>query len=137
MYFHGPAYQVLASAWRKDDDIIGELAGDLPDNHTPPELPLATRPRLVELCFQTAGAIEMATSGRLGLPARIERVVLSPSQGEGPAFARLAAEGSGAVDVEVVDKEGRVLVAIEGYATEALPQALPEAVTERLRKGLG
>ena len=35
VYFHGPAYQVLAGVWRDGDATVGELAADLPPNHAP------------------------------------------------------------------------------------------------------
>ena len=46
-----------------------QLATELPPNHTPDGDPLAAAPRLVELCFQTAGVAELAADGSLGLPA--------------------------------------------------------------------
>ena len=33
VFFHGPAYQVLAGVWRDGDATVGELAADLPANH--------------------------------------------------------------------------------------------------------
>jgi hypothetical protein len=74
-YFHGPAYQVVATAWREGDEAAAALAADLPDNHRPPELPLATAPRLAELCFQTAGLWQAGIDGVLALPARVDRVL--------------------------------------------------------------
>src|SRR5664280_2731113 len=56
VYFHGPAYRVLDRSWRQGDRQIGLLAEGLPANHQPPELPLLTAPRLLELCFQTAAS---------------------------------------------------------------------------------
>ena len=56
VYFHGPAYQVLAAGvagWKIG--IIGLMAKNLPDNHHPAERPAVASPRLIELCFQTAG----------------------------------------------------------------------------------
>ncbi len=32
-YFHGPAYQVLAEAWRHHGDVAGRFARELPANH--------------------------------------------------------------------------------------------------------
>ena len=63
MYFHGPAYQVLKRAWWDENGAVGEMAAGLPDNHHPSDQPLAMAPRLVELCFQTAGLWEMAVPG--------------------------------------------------------------------------
>ncbi|NND35646.1 MAG: SDR family NAD(P)-dependent oxidoreductase, partial [Gammaproteobacteria bacterium] len=55
VYFHGPAYQVLESAWGGESDTaVGRFAADLPANHSPPDMPTRIEPRLIELCFQTA-----------------------------------------------------------------------------------
>ncbi|NJD19169.1 MAG: SDR family NAD(P)-dependent oxidoreductase, partial [Gemmatimonadetes bacterium] len=54
-YFHGPAYQVLAEAWRHRGDVAGRFASPLPPNHEPAGQATQVAPRLVELAFQTAG----------------------------------------------------------------------------------
>ncbi len=89
VYFHGPAYQVLGRAWRTDGGVAGELSADLPDNHVPPDKPLAAKPRLIELCFQTAGLLGLATEGALGLPQAIGRVLCPayPRRGRGTGGA--------------------------------------------------
>ena len=48
-------------------------------------------PRLIELCFQTAGFWEMGVQSRMGLPQHIDRVSLltgSRSLAEGAAVRR-------------------------------------------------
>ena len=72
-YFHGPAYQVVSEAWRDGDASVATLMDPLPDNHVPPEQPLATAPRLIELCFQTAGLWQAGLEDRLALPMRVGR----------------------------------------------------------------
>ena len=62
VYFHGPAYQVVERAWRDGNRIIGLMAKNLPSNHYPPERPTLAAPRLIELCFQTAGLWEMSVA---------------------------------------------------------------------------
>src|SRR5205085_6032562 len=68
LYFHGPAYQVIQKAWWDGERVIGLFNDSLPPNHQPCELALKVAPRLIELCFQTAGLWEMGLQGRLGLP---------------------------------------------------------------------
>ena len=68
VYFHGPAYQVLDRAWRDDGARRRRLAGDLPPDHEPAEHADRVAPRLIELCFQTAGVWELGTTGRMALP---------------------------------------------------------------------
>ncbi|MGA9860383.1 MAG: SDR family NAD(P)-dependent oxidoreductase, partial [Solirubrobacteraceae bacterium] len=55
VYFHGPAYQVLDHAYRHDGVLVGRMAASMPSDHDPPQQPMVIGPRLIELCFQTAG----------------------------------------------------------------------------------
>ncbi|MGO9517866.1 MAG: SDR family NAD(P)-dependent oxidoreductase, partial [Candidatus Korobacteraceae bacterium] len=76
VYFHGPAYQVLESAWWDGKRMVGMLAGNLPSNHQPSDQPTLMAPRLIELCFQTAGLWEMGVQNRFGLPQDVQQVSL-------------------------------------------------------------
>jgi hypothetical protein len=122
IYFHGPAYQVLDGAWRRGSTAVGRMSDDLPDNHHPAHLPLRINPRLIELCFQTAGIWEMGTDGLMGLPMRVGRVA---TNGTGPASGRLLAvseaKPDGSFRVRVVDEAGLVLVELDDYRTVQLP----------------
>ena len=73
MYFHGPAYQVLDRVWR-DDGIVGRLARELPADHEPASRPTEFVPRLIELCFQTAGVWELGHVRTDGAADAVERV---------------------------------------------------------------
>jgi NAD(P)-dependent dehydrogenase (short-subunit alcohol dehydrogenase family) len=135
MYFHGPAYQVVSTAWRAGDGSAAEFAGDLPANHDPADQPLQAAPRLIELCFQAAGLWEAGREGRLALPTHVSRaVVLTPAgeTSEGPLVAT-ARPGEDGFDCIVADPAGTVAVRLEGYRTIALPQALPEDQQAPLR----
>ncbi|MDJ0868430.1 MAG: SDR family NAD(P)-dependent oxidoreductase, partial [Myxococcota bacterium] len=138
VYFHGPAYRVLECAWREDHGAAGRLADPLPDDRTPADSPLCIAPRLVELCFQTAGVHEIGTTGRMGLPTRIARLTL-PGAGLplGPGLCALASPcPAGGYDAVVVDAEGRVRVRLEGYETTGLPVALDEDAAAPLRAAM-
>ena len=63
VYFHGPAYQVLEQAWRDNGQLVGRFAGELPANHEPASQTTEIAPRLIELCFQTAGMWELGSVG--------------------------------------------------------------------------
>jgi acyl transferase domain-containing protein/acyl carrier protein len=121
VYFHGPTYQVLSRSWRQGDRQIGLMADGLPPNHQPPELPLLTAPRLLELCFQTAGVWELATTGRLGLPQAVGRVTLLEPAGAGGSVYAIVEPRSEQYDAEVLDDTGVVRLRMEGYRTVALP----------------
>jgi hypothetical protein len=140
VYFHGPAYQVLGRAWRADGGVAGELAAELPDNHIPADQALAAKPRLIELCFQTAGLLGLATEGVLGLPQAIERVVL-PAYPETAEETRLVAvatpRGDDLFDVRVVDSVGRTVLRLEGYRTVAFPAPVAAERLEPLRRAVG
>ncbi|MEN8159669.1 MAG: polyketide synthase dehydratase domain-containing protein, partial [Myxococcota bacterium] len=123
-YFHGPAYQVVGGAWHAAGAVVARLAQALPPNHVPTTRGLATHPRLLELCFQAAGAQEIAASSRMGLPHRIARVRFAAAASD-DAHAVVAPRGADApAEVAVVDSRGRVLVSLEGYETVALPNPL-------------
>ena len=124
IYFHGPAYRVLDRAWRQGPGIVGRLRADLPADREPPDRPVALAPRLIELCFQTAGVFEIGTTGAMGLPHRVDRVRvfgdIESAQGRVHAIVTPDESAPGAFDADVVDDAGRVLVDLRGYRTEIL-----------------
>ena len=134
-YFHGPAYQVVHSAWGGDDVSIAALADPLPANHEPTDLPLTIAPRLVELCFQTAGLWQAGREDRLALPMRVgsTRVVCDPSSATGPLHARAIEIEPGVFDCTVADADGSVIVRLDGYRTVPLPVPIPDDVAADLR----
>jgi hypothetical protein len=134
LYFHGPAYQVVSASWRHDGGNAARLADGLPDNHVPSSAPTLAGPRLVELCFQTAGLWEAAHHGRLALPRHVDavRVLRDPAQVSGPLYS-VANEVGDHFDCSVRDAEGDVVLTVEGYRTIALP--VP--VSADVRQGLG
>ncbi|HWK17883.1 MAG TPA: SDR family NAD(P)-dependent oxidoreductase, partial [Solirubrobacteraceae bacterium] len=136
VYFHGPAYQVLDSAYRQDGRLVGRLNADLPPDHDPPAQPTVFAPRLIELCFQTAGLAEIGDAGRMALPTHVDRVVNYGVERSGPIYAVVTPRedaGDAKMDADVVDKRGRVLVRLEGYSTTALPGTLEPDVREPIR----
>ena len=101
-------------------------------------MPLVTSPRLVELCFQTAGLWELGRSGRYGLPAAIDRLswLGSASQSDSRLCAVVRPGSDGSFDARVVDESGAVLVILDGYRTIELPVALTEETLEPLRAAM-
>ncbi len=138
IYFHGPAYQVLAEAWRADGAVVGRMTPDLPpaerDGGTAP----TTGPRLTELCFQTAGVWEIATTGVMALPTHIDRVVpvAADEASAGSAHAVVRPRDGAGVDAVVVDGEGTVLLQLEGYRTIPLPGQLEDQQVAPLRAAM-
>ncbi len=122
VYFHGPAYQVVARAWRHGEGLAGAMAEDLPPAHEPADRPTELDPRLVELGFQTAGLSELAEAGRMGLPFHVDRLEWfgSGSRDE-PRFVALAERHGDGFDVDVAGRNGRVAVRLRGYRTAPVP----------------
>ena len=137
VYFHGPAYQVLERAWRHDGHIVGRLAAKLPDDHEPASQPTELAPRLIELCFQTAGVWELATTGRMALPTHVDRVVRFAAGKKPGRLWAVVSPRAGAIDAEVVDESGRVRVRLEGYRTSQVPGDLEASTLEPIRSAMG
>jgi len=137
VYFHGPAYQVLGSAWGDGPGtVIGRLADTLPANHEPADLSTLMAPRLIELCFQTAGMYELGVNDRYGLPSRISRIqkFREISANDRPFYSvvRHSETGSG-FDADVVDQSGEVFLRLMDYRTAELPGAAGALPTGPIR----
>ncbi len=128
IYFHGPAYQVLDRVWLEGDRVIGLMAGDLPAEGSDADAESLLRPRLIELCFQTAGVWEIGTTGSMALPNHIDRAWTSAAEPEGQIRAVVAPGEGGAFTATVVDASGEVLTHLEGYRTIGLPVPLEDGL---------
>ncbi|MGB9222999.1 polyketide synthase dehydratase domain-containing protein, partial [Mycobacterium sp.] len=119
LYFHGPAYQVVGSAWRRGDGAAARFAGELPPQTREPVL---IGPRLVELCFQTVGLLQAGTEGVLALPLHVDAVRLNgePTEQAG-LVASARPDGHGGFDCTVYDDGGRLVLRVDGYRTVPLP----------------
>ncbi len=125
VYFHGPAYQVLEGASVEDGMAIGLMASNLPPNTSPAEAASLMAPRLIELCFQTAGIWEMKTRDVMALPLSIQSVTVyrQPEEAAGRRlYALVQAQDDGLqFNAEVIDEQGAVYVVMTGYRTVQLP----------------
>jgi len=138
-YFHGPAYRVLHRAWRDGDPMVGEMTEPLPVNHYPPERRTVVAPRLIELCFQTAGLWEMGVQGRMGLPLHVHRArfLRAPELAEGRFYAVVTPDpGQGSFDAEVLDARGNRYVHLGAYRTVALPNRLDAELLRPLQSAI-
>jgi NAD(P)-dependent dehydrogenase (short-subunit alcohol dehydrogenase family) len=139
LYFHGPAYQVLERAWWDGIRIIGLMSESLPSNHHPSELPTLIAPRLIELCFQTAGVWEMGIQGRMGLPQHVDciSVLGAPELSDGRLYAVVTPNPiQGSFDAEVVDTAGHRYVQLSGYRTVEFPNAVDAERLKALRAAM-
>jgi acyl transferase domain-containing protein/NAD(P)-dependent dehydrogenase (short-subunit alcohol dehydrogenase family)/acyl carrier protein len=127
LYFHGPAYQVVEQAWWDGNRLIGLLASNLPPNHHPAELSTIVQPRLIELCFQTAGIWELGVQGRMGLPQHVRLISLyhTPAPEDGRLYAILTpGHAERGFDIDVADTKGNCVLRLTGYQTVALRNAV-------------
>jgi hypothetical protein len=127
VFFHGPAYRVLDRVGIDGARAIGRMAEELPPDTTPADAEHVTEPRLLELCFQTAGVWEIASLGTMGLPTGLHSVRFHRPVAEASGkrlYALIEAhDGGKTFDGRVVDSDGRVYVELEGYRTVTLPGA--------------
>ncbi|TMS00284.1 type I polyketide synthase [Nonomuraea basaltis] len=128
LFFHGPAYQVVAAAWAHGTGAAARMADALPEALTKGST--TTTPRLIELCFQTAGLAQAARDRVLALPAHVDRVILYP--GTAKDVQAIVEADDGRYGCAVLDGDGNVLVAVEGYRGTPLPGELPEEVRRTL-----
>jgi NAD(P)-dependent dehydrogenase (short-subunit alcohol dehydrogenase family) len=138
VYFHGPAYQVIEKAWRSNGSVVGLLPQDLPEDQKP-EAHQEMLPRLIELCFQTAGLWEIGRNGKMGLPNRVEqvRVLRDLRQAEGRVFSVVTPREDGKTfDAVVADEAGHVFVKLDGYRTIELPGGVDEQKRKPLKSAM-
>ena len=131
LYFHGPAYQVVGSAWKRDGGAAARFAADLPPQTDEPVL---IGPRLVELCFQTVGLFEAGTDGVLALPLHVDAVHLNGEPTERAGLVATARpDGHGGFICVVRDNEGRLVLRVDGYRTVPLPEPPPANIVAPIR----
>ncbi len=125
VYFHGPAYQVLHRALVNGSRALGVMPDHMLPNSVPADVPTLMAPRLIELCFQTAGIWEMANRGVMALPLGIGAVTVyrQPEEASGARLYALvtAVDGGASFDARVLDESGNVYVDMRGYRTVQLP----------------
>jgi len=121
-YFHGPAYQVLEGVRLVDGLATGVLRRGLPPNAADPGASELVGPRLVELCFQTAGILEIADRSVLGLPAALGSLTVYRRAPDVELFAEARSRVEGGFDGRVLDARGNVYLELSGYRTVALPE---------------
>ena len=123
IYFHGPAYRVIERAGVKEDQAVGLFALDLPPNASPSDGISLMAPRLIELCFQTAGVWKIAVQQQMALPLSIEWIATYRQSEAAPGrlYARVTTIDGAVFDAQVIDEAGEVYVDLKGYRTVTLP----------------
>ncbi|MGO9928078.1 MAG: SDR family NAD(P)-dependent oxidoreductase [Mycobacterium sp.] len=135
LYFHGPAYRVVGSAWKHGDGAAVRFAANLPAQVDAPTL---IGPRLVELCFQTVGLLEAGTDGILALPLHVGAVRVNGRPEERAGLVATARrDGHGGFTCAVHDDDGTLVLRLDGYRTVPLPDPPPDDVIAPMRAVLG
>ena len=129
---------MVESSWRAGNEVVGLFAANLPANHEPESLSTLVSPRLIELCFQTAGMWELATQARMGLPYRVDRLSIhnASETGQVKLHSVVTPNEDGGFDARVVDQKGNVWLALSGYRTMALPEPVDDSLLEPLRSAM-
>jgi hypothetical protein len=140
LLFHGPAFQVVAGAHYREGSMTCPLTVRLPPSHDR-AVESEVAPRLIELALQCAGLLELAQSGRMMIPhsiAWIDRFLPLDVDHGAPLAARAtrSAAADPAIDIEVTDELGRLVLRVERYRTVLLPFAMNEGAAARLRRHL-
>jgi NADP-dependent 3-hydroxy acid dehydrogenase YdfG len=124
VYFHGPSYRVLEAARVDADACVGLMARGLPADTEPAGARTLIEPRLLELCFQTAGLWELVRENRLALPQRVGSVRVWPrgAGGTGRIVAVARRQPDGSFTAQVIEESGRLLLDLDGYRTVTLEE---------------
>jgi len=137
VFFHGPAYQVVDEAWHRGPDAVARVARHMPADHTPETDHTATEPLLAEACFQTAGLWEIGHAGHMALPAHVDLVSMPHRPGpQAELFAIAHPVGDGGFDCHVLDRDGDVVLRVNGYRTVGLDSALPADLQQPIRDAM-
>ncbi len=130
LYFHGPTYQVVGSAWKRDGGAAASFAANLPPQTDEPVL---IGPRLVELCFQTVGLFEAGTDAVLALPLHVDAVHLNGEPMERAGLVATAQPDGHGGFICMVHDDGRLVLRVDGYRTVALPEPPPADIVAPIR----
>ncbi len=139
VYFHGPAYQVIESAWRAGEHVVAAFAKNLPANHEPSDLPLISSPRFVELCFQTASLAKLAVQSQLGLPysfSELKFLSMPENDPDATFFSVVTPKADGTYDAKLINGKGEVYLILSGYKTMDLPDPVQADLLKPLQVAL-
>jgi hypothetical protein len=160
LFFHGPSFQIIRSAHLRQGCLIATLDTDLPplvNAHAPS----AVAPRLIELCLQGAGLLELETTGRMMIPRSLDLVMRHSDLNCGSgrplrAVVRRRLEFAGSApkdpreprvdladpnaplvfDAAVLDEDDHVHLEVRGYRTAPYDQPVDGAAVAAIAAAL-
>jgi hypothetical protein len=136
VFFHGPAYQVIGEAWHRGDAAVARVAADLPAGHEPQGACTTSEPRLAEACFQTAGLWEIGRAGHMALPAHADLVTMPHRPQKKTQLFAIVNQGSRGYDCRVTDREGNVVLRVDGYRTVDVDGSLPPGLIQPIHDAM-
>lgn len=137
LYFHGPAYRLIARAGRSGERVLGALAQPLP-GWTRAAHRTTASPRLMEFGLQTAGLLQLALDGTMMVPRHVDQVIRhAPTEADdtGAMLAVSSRRGTSPdspIDIDIMDAQGGLHMQIRGYHCVPLPFAADAAAMARL-----
>lgn len=137
LFFHGPAFQVVAAAEWRDGALLARLAAPLPPWHSDGR-PTLTAPRPLEFALQSAGLLALAERPVMAIPrsiARIDRFIPAHEHAP-PALFALAKRKQDGISIDLFDAEGTVHLRVAGYRTAALPYPVGQDRMDALHRSL-
>jgi hypothetical protein len=137
LFFHGPAFQVVAAAEWRDGTLLSRLTAPLPSWHHDGR-PTLTAPRLLEFALQSAGLLALAEQPVMAIPrsiARIDRFIPTDEHAP-PALFALAKREQDGISIDLFDAEGTIHLRVAGYRTAALPYPVGQDRMDALHRAL-
>ncbi len=123
-YGHGPAFQGLRAAWRRDDEVYAEVR--LPEEHTGHAGHYGLHPALLDAASH-AVALTAAQPGQAHLPFSWQGVTLHAA-GAAAVRVRVAATGPETYAVALTDESGAPVLTVEALTVRPVTK-------DRLRTG--
>lgn len=117
--FHGPAFQVVDSVWFDGRDMFGKGHIPMPSLRKEPVVELLPI-RVIELCLQTSGMLDIALDGMMSVPKGIRSVSLYTHSMTESVYTKAVKTELGN-NILAYNRQGELLVAIEGYETKEIP----------------
>ena len=121
LFFHGPAFQVVHSAALNDGDMWCEIAPTVASLWERGARGEPVAAQQIELCLQTAGLLEVATSERMMIPKRISCIDRGTGNPSASRIARARRSGQDSFDIELWDDAQQLVCRVVGYETQPLP----------------
>ncbi|ROP35684.1 type I polyketide synthase [Saccharothrix texasensis] len=128
-YAYGPAFRGLVAAWRRGDDVFGEVVAD--DATAAGADRFGLHPALLDAALHTTGLLDDEDGDGVSVPFAWRDVVLHAS-GASVLRVRLSRAGDGGYTFELADAAGAPVASVGSLAVRPLP--VPEQGSAALHR---